>query len=332
MRRLHPTRDDVRAATRVTVSVVVPMVVLRLAGHPQWVLYSTFAAFASVYGRGESPRRRITTQLSVSVLLTGLIIAATATATAVDARWWSLLGVSVAAAISTAASHRWAWRPAGALFAVFAFGAVSSVPATSHDVMVAAAVALSTSAFTLLVGAEAFLLQWGPREEPVPTRPHSRALWRRVGATAVAAAVADALATSLHLGHPYWAAVSAVVPMATLGTIDRLVRARHRAAGTVLGIALAAVLFSFQLSPWGLVITIGLLQLCAELMVIRHYGIAMMFVTPLSLAVAELGQPQSASHLIWARVLTTAIGLAFGLTAVLTDHTRPDRDLSAVGL
>ena len=151
MRRLHPTRDDVRAATRVTVSVVVPMVVLRLAGHPQWVLYSTFAAFASVYGRGESPRRRIATQLSVSVLLTGLIIAATATATAADARWWSLLGVSVAAAISTAASHRWAWRPAGALFAVFAFGAVSSVPATSHDVMVATVVALATSAFALLV-------------------------------------------------------------------------------------------------------------------------------------------------------------------------------------
>ena len=324
MRRLHPTRDDVRAATRVTVSVVVPMVVLRLAGHPQWVLYSTFAAFASVYGRGESPRRRISTQLSVSVLLTGLIIAATATATAVDARWWSLLGVSFAAAVATAASHRWTWRPAGALFAVFAFGAVSSVPATGHDVLVASVVAIATSAFTLLVGAEAFLLHWGPREDPVPIRSHSTAAWRRALATALAAGAADALATWLHLGHPYWAAVSAVVPMATLGTVDRLVRARHRAGGTVLGIALAYMLFSFQLSPWGLVIAIGLLQLSAELMVIRHYGIAMMFVTPLSLAVAELGEPQPAVHLIWARTLTTAIGLAFGLTAVLADHSRPD--------
>ncbi|MHB8333779.1 MAG: FUSC family protein [Acidimicrobiales bacterium] len=324
MRRLHPTRDDVRAATRVTVSVVVPMVVFRLAGHPQWVLYSTFAAFTSVYGRGESPRRRISTQLSVSVLLTGLIIAATATATADDARWWSLLGVSFAAAVATAASHRWTWRPAGALFAVFAFGAVSSVPATGHDVLVASVVAIATSAFTLLVGAEAFFLHWGPREELIPIRSHSPAAWRRAVATASAAGAADALATWLHLGHPYWAAVSAVVPMATLGTIDRLVRARHRAGGTVLGITLAYVLFSFRFSPWGLVIAIGLLQLSAELMVIRHYGIAMMFVTPLSLAVAELGQPQPAAHLIWARTLTTAIGLAFGLTAVVADHSRPD--------
>ena len=310
------------------------MVVFRLAGHPQWVLYSTFAAFASVYGRGESPRRRISTQLSVSVLLTGLIIAATATATATattdDARWWSLLGVSFDAAVATAASHRWTWRPAGALFAVFAFGAVSSVPATGHDVLVASAVAIATSVFTLLVGTEAFLRHWGPREGPIPIRSHSPVLWRRAVATASAAGAADALATWLHLGHPYWAAVAAVVPMAALGTIDRLVRARHRAGGTVLGIALAYMLFSFPLSPWGLVIAIGLLQLSAELMVIRHYGVAMMFVTPLSLVVAELGQPQPAAHLIWARALTTAIGLAFGITAVLADHSRPHPHVGSV--
>lgn len=329
MRRLHPTRDDVRAATRVTVSVVVPMVVLRLAGHPQWVLYSTFAAFASVYGRGESPRRRISTQLPVGIMLTGIIIAATATATAGDARWWSLLGVSLAAAFATAASHRWSWRPGGALFAVFAFGAVSSVPATGHDVLVATAVALATTAFTLLVGAEAFLLHLGPREDPVPRRSHSTAEWRRALATAVAAAAADGLATWRHLGHPYWAAVSAVVPMAALGTVDRLVRARHRAGGTVLGLGLAFGLFAFSLTPWELVVVIGLLQLCAELMVIRHYGIAMMFVTPLSLAVAELGQPQSAAHLIWARTLTTAIGLVLGLSAVFADHSPPE-DLDAM--
>jgi Fusaric acid resistance protein-like len=317
------TRADLLPALRVAVSVVGPLVLLRLTGHIEASLYAAFGAFAAIYARRGPHLDRLLMQGGAGLLLIGCVTAGTAVSSRDAGPWPTVLGTATAAAVASVVSDRLRWLPPGPLFAVFGFGACASAPAQPGDVPVALLVSTGAAGFAVLVGAGGAAL-WLRRREPRPrpAQPDWRALIERATAYFAAALVSGGAAAVLGLHHGYWAAVAAVVPMAASGTEGRLVRAWHRLWGTAAGLVLAAVLLASDPGGWAVVALVAVLQVGAELFVLHHYATALVFVTPMALLMSRLASSGPVLPLLADRAVTTVIGVAVGVLAVLIVHDR----------
>jgi uncharacterized membrane protein YccC len=132
---------------------------------------------------------------------------------------------------------------------------------------------------------------------------------------AVFVALALALAQVLGLDRPYWAPVSCLAVIQGQSLRAVWTKQAHRITGTVLGLLFAGLLLALPLTPWSLACLMTALTFVVELLVVRHYGVAMIFITPLTLLLAEaahLGQG-STSALLQARLLDTLLGSLVGL-------------------
>lgn len=130
----------------------------------------------------------------------------------------------------------------------------------------------------------------------------------------LACLLAGALAWALGMGHGYWAAVSAGSVLQAVNVTTTWHRTLQRGAGTVVGVALAAALFSLDYSPLGVIALVVACQMAAELVVTTNYSYAIVFVTPLTLALSGLthadpGADGLAAERLWATVLGAAVGL-----------------------
>lgn len=128
----------------------------------------------------------------------------------------------------------------------------------------------------------------------------------------------------LGLPRPYWVAVScmAVLQGATLRAVWN--RQLHRIVGTAAGMAVAAVLLALRLDGWGLAVAIMVLTWLVEWLVVRHYGLAVVFITPLTILLAEAGTLRAAheiDNLVVARLGDTALGCVVGFATGLILHS-----------
>lgn len=132
-----------------------------------------------------------------------------------------------------------------------------------------------------------------------------------------------ALAQLLQLQKAYWVPVSclAVIQGMTLRAVWN--RQLQRIIGTLLGLFVAWGLLSLHLSIWHMVIAMTGLTFVVETMIVRHYGLATVFITPLTILLAEaatLGQG-SVSGLIQARFIDTVLGCLVGLLGGVCLHS-----------
>lgn len=138
-----------------------------------------------------------------------------------------------------------------------------------------------------------------------------------------------ALAHALQLERPYWVPVSclAVIQGASLRAV--WTRQVHRIGGTVIGLFLAWGLLMLPLDKWGIALLMMLLAFVIETLVVRHYGLAAIFITPLTILLAEaaqfgLGAPDA---LLRARLFDTVLGSAVGLVGGVCLHSPRFRQL-----
>ena len=112
------------------------------------------------------------------------------------------------------------------------------------------------------------------------------------------------LAEKVGLEKPYWVPIScaAIMQGATLKLIWQ--RKIHRVAGTVLGMGLAWFIFKLPLHGWTFALAIILLFFIVEVLVAHHYGLAVIFITPLTLLFAE----GSASRVLHESLVITRLG------------------------
>ncbi len=110
--------------------------------------------------------------------------------------------------------------------------------------------------------------------------------------------------------------VAAVVPLSAHTFEDQLLRGLQRGIGTLLGIALAALLLLLPLSVGQAVLAVVVLRALTELCVPRNYGLAMLTVTPMALLVVALSSTLSPAFLLVGRMEETILGLAMGLVLV----------------
>ncbi len=140
-----------------------------------------------------------------------------------------------------------------------------------------------------------------------------------------------ALAQALNMERPYWVPVSclAVIQGASLRAV--WVKQVHRLVGTALGLLLAWALLSLPQDKWLIAGMVMLLTVIVESLVVRHYGLAVIFITPLTLFLAESAQPGLLvpDRLMMARFVDTLLGCLVGLAGASCLHHAGLRDALA---
>lgn len=135
--------------------------------------------------------------------------------------------------------------------------------------------------------------------------------------------LALAIAQALQLEKAYWVPVSclAVIQGASLQAVWN--RQLHRLLGTGIGLLLAWGLLLLPLDRWSVTLALMLLAFVVETAVVRHYGFAVIFITPMTILLAEaatLGQGPVAA-LIEARFYDTVLGCLVGLVGGVCIHS-----------
>lgn len=135
-------------------------------------------------------------------------------------------------------------------------------------------------------------------------------------------AISLAIAQFFDLSRPYWVPVSclAVVQGVTLRAVWN--KQLHRILGTVLGILFSWALLSISMDALSLAILMMALMFVIESLVIRHYGLAVIFITPLTILLVEAAHlsDYSATLIIQARVVDTILGSLMGLVGGICIH------------
>jgi hypothetical protein len=313
-----------RVALRAGISVAVPLLTIWLLGHVEWSLYAAFGAFTALYGRTSSPVHRLRMQSSAALVMVTSLVLGVAVATLPNPEWSIVIVAAIWTMVVAAVSDALNWHPPGPLFAVFALCAVASVPVQSTSFRDAALVSIASALFSIAVGflghsraeRRSTVMRAGPARPTVRQRFSGREEWFLLLRFGAAAGIAGALSTALHIGHPYWAIVAAIVPISGVTMSHSLVRATHRVVGTFLGLIVAWAILSFE--PAGLIgiLIVVALQIGAELFVGRNYALALIFVTPLALVMIALAHPVGAVVLIQDRAVETVLGTAVALAVV----------------
>lgn len=328
--RFGPHAGAHRVALRAGTSVLVPLLVLWTFDRLDWAIYAAFGAFASLYGRNHVHLSRAQMQLSLAVLLTTAVGLGVWVGTSPARGWLAVPVATVVAGVGAWLSDAEDWHPPGPLFLIFAFAACASVPSVAGDIPVALLVAGSSALFAMIVGSCGALWRaWRHPQASVRTS-WQRPVWRpsttrHVVRAIVGVLVSGAIATSIGIGHPYWAMVSAVVPLAARELRPQLVRGVHRVVGTMLGLLLAGLLLGLDPDGLVLILVVVALQVAAELLVGRNYAVALVAITPLALLMVHLVAPTPTKVLLFDRGVETVIGVVIGL---LVGYLTRDRTAS----
>lgn len=135
--------------------------------------------------------------------------------------------------------------------------------------------------------------------------------------------LALAIAQALQLPQPYWVPISclAVIQGMTLRAV--WTKQIHRIIGTGIGLLLAWGVMLLPLTPWTLPLVMIALAFCIEMLIVRHYALAAIFITPMTILLVEaatLGQTQPAT-LILGRFWDTVLGCLVGLLGGVCLHS-----------
>ncbi len=326
--RVGPHSGAHRVAFRASLSVLVPLLVLWVMGRQELSIYAAFGAFTSLYGRNHVHLSRAQMQASLAVLLTASVTLGALVGMSSQRGWLAVPVGALVAAGGSLVSDAQDWHPPGPLFLVFSFAACASLPTEPQDVALAALVAGASALFALAVGSSGSVWRsWrhpdGATRSSLRRGSYAAVARRHVLRNAGGVFIAGLVATASGIGHPYWAMVSAAVPLAARDFVPQAVRGVHRLVGTALGLGVAGLLFALDLEGLALIVVVVALQAGAELLVGRNYAIALVAITPLALLMVHLVAPVPAGELLFDRGVETVIGVTVGLAVGWLTRSRP---------
>jgi uncharacterized membrane protein YccC len=311
---MGPAQGDRLAAWRVALGVAVPSLVLLAIGRPDLVVYAVFGAFVGMYGRNEPHQLRVIHQGQAAVLLVGGTVIGIGLAAAHIGPWTLVALEALVAGVVSIVADKYRLKPGGPFFCIFALGACASVP-LAVPWWCAALICLGSALFAVLVGFAGWVgsRSWGPGAVRPVEPAISPAILVHALRYLLAVGLAGAAGMLSGIGHPYWAMAAGAVPLAaeTLGA--RVVRGIHRVAGTLAGVGVTALILLPQPPTLVLGLAVVVLQFPSELFMARHYGLALVFFTPLILLMTYLASPADPGVLMGDRVVETVVGAAAGV-------------------
>ncbi|RDI05333.1 FUSC family protein [Flavobacterium sp. AG291] len=92
-----------------------------------------------------------------------------------------------------------------------------------------------------------------------------------------------------------------------------VIKAIHRVGGSLLGVILFGIILYVNPQGLWLVLVIAVLQFAIEVVVMKHYGLALMFITPMALTIALAGGETNVADTVQSRIIDTMIGVAIAL-------------------
>ena len=100
-------------------------------------------------------------------------------------------------------------------------------------------------------------------------------------------------------------------------------RQLHRIAGTGVGLLLAGGILALPLDAWRVALLMMALAFVIETLIVRHYGLATVFITPLTILLADAPQLglTPPDGLLQARLVDTVLGCLVGLAGGLALHS-----------
>ena len=216
--------------------------------------------------------------------------------------------------------------PAG-LFVLMAGAIALFIPLPLEDVMPAIGLVMLGSGFALVVSLlySLFLLATRP-STPTPTYRYEPDTITESIIVAGFVSLALFITLVLDLSNPYWAAVSCFLIIQGIHLRTVWIKQIHRLLGTIVGTGLAGWMLSWGLSIWGVALMFMVMMLFIEHLVDRHYGLAVIFITPLTIFIAEYGSglpfsEQAYQVVMRARLYDTAIGCLVGLSGGVVIHS-----------
>lgn len=316
-------------AVRAAVSIVIPIGSLALTGHSSLTLFATFGAMAGVFGRHSTYPARLRLQIVAGLCLTVAVFAGTLVGLLAPASFIAVLVIAGLSFVGLIVSRRIGLLPVPSLFMVFAAGSTSAFGHTPIDLLWASALPLAAGALAVGIGqlgrlAPPSTATKHPMRPAVPFHDILTAPGIRLDIVryTLAPLLAGGIATAVGIGHPYWAAVAATVPLSGVTLGAQLGRGTQRLAGTVLGLAVAAGVLSLQPPLWVLLLVVVAAQMWAELFVMRNYALAVIGVTPLALVMVHLASPLPIGQLLTDRLIETAIGVAVAVVILIVSTRR----------
>lgn len=321
-------------AVQAGLAMAVPIVVLALAGRSDVALLAASGAFTVIYGGWLRPRQRARFAPIMALVL--FTCAAAGVLAAGGGTIVVLLGVLVLTVVAASLAGWFSLGPPGPVFFVLVYGLSAQVTAVrggvrSIDPWVYLGVVAASSAFACLLVVLPLLLPRYRREEVRPVRMLFPRRWGGVAQTlavraAIVAIVGVGAAVFVDPERSHWiiCAGLAVVGM-PVGRRAAAARGIHRTVGTVFGAVVYLGLALLALPVWALGLVFGALQVTIELTVVRHYALALVFITPLVLLIIGAATGEGANvPLALERVVDTLVGAAVGTIAALAVRLRDE--------
>lgn len=321
-------------AVRAAVSIGAPFGVLVLLGHEDIGLQTAAGAFVALFFASAGAVERAK---ALPVVGGALFVCSALGAVLSPWPWLLAAGLVAVAVVASACCFAYRVGPPGPVFLVLSYGLAASITGVVDgeritDPLSFLAAVAGGSLFSYLVALAPLLLR-SERRRPARTLrqlmpgpwlgPGERRLILRIAVVSALGALVSMVLLDPH--RAYWT-VSAGVAVVGL-TPSRgysLGRGLHRTVGTLLGAGLAVALAPVAANPLLLVALLMLLQFGIELVVVRNYALALVFITPLVLLItaAATGTVDVAGA-AWERLLDTMVGSALAILTGLLHRREP---------
>ncbi|AKH43438.1 hypothetical protein FHS61_000858 [Altererythrobacter atlanticus] len=234
--------------------------------------------------------------------------------------------LAIAALIITFACRSFRVLPPGGMFFIMAAAIAAFSPGDLAEIPARAGMMAIGCIFACFVAFlySLYVLRRKPADAPPPPPDGAAMAVIRVDSVIIGLFVGFSLviAELLALDKPYWVPVSCLAIIQGMSLRAAWNRQIHRIIGTALGLGVTWALLSFVHGPWGVAIGIMVLHFVIEMAVVRHYGFAVMFITPLTILLAEaptLGDADVGA-LMEARFIDSALGAIIGFVGAACLH------------
>ena len=311
----------------------IPLAIFTLSGHQLFGLIASLGAFTVLYGTHFvlADRLRLLPAIAMGfVAASGLGVLSAANA------WATVLCLVAVSALACIISFSFRLGPPGPMHFVLVTGISSHLAApielggaSIEPILIPALVAAGALSGYALIAAPLALPRMRGRDGPALS---CYGLFPRLGldldgatiALRVVSAVIVAGLISLLLGihHAYWLVmVAGAVLQVSPNPQASAVRAVHRTIGTVSGAAIFGLVELAEPRGLWLVAVLASLQCAIEIVVARHYALALTFITPLALTISVAGATDAPLTLATERIADTLLGAAVAM-AVLWASSR----------
>lgn len=239
--------------------------------------------------------------------------------------------ITVMAILVTAACRYYRIGPPGSFFFIMAATIAAFAPVElsqmPHKIGIVAIGCMHAALIAFLYSLH-ILRRRPPNPAPAPPEDILNEVWVDALLIGLSVGIALAIAQFFALERAYWVPISCLAVLQGVTLRAAWNRQVQRILGTTIGLFLTGAILLVVRDAWAVACAIILLTFLIETAVVRHYGFATIFITPLTILLAEaphLGF-SDVGDLMEARFLYTLLGACMGFVGALALHVPASRN------